>query len=92
MAAPLDISSATTFEGQLTMLLEHATTLQSDTTPETGTNRDNLSVITKTLNEVSGVQTTNLSMNIITMLSANGYTNEPEELFYPKVSGPTTGD
>ncbi|NEQ39145.1 MAG: hypothetical protein F6K40_23980 [Okeania sp. SIO3I5] len=86
MAAPINLSMATTFEGQLAMCIEHATTLQADTDPDTGTNKDCVQVIiAKNLNNQTGLETSTVAQTMLTDLAANGYVSTAQEVFYPKV-------
>ena len=86
MAAPIDLSGATTIEGQLLMVLQEVMNRQEDTTADTGLNRDDVTVIlSNSYNDVTGVQAVTLSIPITSTGSVNGYTLTADEVFYPKV-------
>lgn len=86
MAAPVDLTSATTCEGQLAMILEMIINLQANTTVDTGSNRDNVTVITtNTINEITGLQAVTISLPISSIGSANGFSLVADEVYYPKV-------
>ena len=86
MAAPIDLTGATTIEGQLLMVLQEVMNRQEDTTADTGLNRDDVTVIlSNSYNDVTGVQAVTLSIPITSTGSVNGYTLTADEVFYPKV-------
>jgi hypothetical protein len=83
MAAPIDLTSATTAEGQLAMLLEGLVNLQGNTTIS---NTDNVTMITSNvINDITGIQSVSLTIPISSTGSANGFALVADEIFYPKV-------
>lgn len=91
MAAAIDLSGATTIEGQILMILESLMNLQDDTTADTGTNRDNEQmVLASTYNDITGVQAVTLSLPVTSTQANDGYVLKADEIFYPKVVDDTS--
>ena len=86
MAAPADLTTATTIEGQLVMIIEELVNLQDDTTADTGTNRDNVTVVlANNYNDITGVQAITLSITLTSTKTDDGYALRADEVFFPKV-------
>ena len=88
MAQAIDLNStATCLEGQLLMIIEALVNHQDDTTADTGTNRDNIQMITTSAyNDLNGSMQVALNIIVTSTQAENGFTLTADEVFYPKTS------
>ena len=91
MAAKMDLSDATTLEGQLVMIIEELVNHQDDTIADTGKNRDNIQLITaNNYNDLTGTMNLTMVVSATSKPVKNGFMLEADEVFYPKVIDPNT--
>lgn len=87
MAQKIDLSTATSLEGQALMVIEALVNHQDDTVADTGKNRDNRQMISiSNYNDLTGVYNVSMTIEVTSTQTANGITLIADELFYPKTT------